>query len=99
MNIFAGIAQDRATAASPVVGRGIESAPRSNAYLQLFAGLWKLDPETFAAGYRDGIAGVSRLTREDVLGGNVDVLAYTAGFRAGLRDRIEREAIDAASAA
>jgi hypothetical protein len=39
-----------------------------------------MDPATKARGFADGMAGTWRLRKEDILGDDVDVLAYAAGF-------------------
>ena len=56
VDVNAGIAQDRAPAASLPGDRGIESAPRSTMLRALTAGLQR-DPASIAAGWKDGEAG------------------------------------------
>jgi hypothetical protein len=55
--------------------------------LQAAAAGLQMDPETKARGFADGMAGTFRLSPEDILGDEIDVLAYATGFLEAQRRR------------
>lgn len=96
MKRYAGIAQDRALAASSAGGRGIEPAPRSTigtvrSHLRprlLEAGL--ISAADFNCGLADGLAGAKwRLTEANLLDPvrSAENLSYMLGYKAGELER------------
>jgi hypothetical protein len=84
MKKFAGIAQllERPGSLRRVLGEN--PAPRSTLLQAAAAGL-QMDPATRDRGFADGMAGTWRLSADDILGDEIDVLAYATGFREATR--------------
>lgn len=87
MKKFAGVAQQQSTGRLPTTPEVASAslAPRSTLQA-LVAGL-QPDPQVRALGFADGMAGIWRLSAEEILAEEVDVLAYAFGFSQGSRLR------------